>query len=342
VPGDVWRDVLDASPEALAFQAPAWLDCICEVDGYEDASRLYETSGGGQLVMPMVRRTRLLGALAKDESLPWGWGFGGLVAREATRMEDVAAVLSDMTGRAGLRTTTRVRPTPLTAATWAAAAPPGAARIPRLAHVLDLEGGFDQLWTARFTGSARRAVRKAEREGFSVECDTSGRLVPAFYELYRRSLERWARREPTGPAAAQSRGPRQDTLRKFQLVAERLGDVCRMWLARIDGRPAAAIIVLLQGSNASYWRGVMDEELAGHANYMLQRLAIEDACRAGCRYYHMGETGWSDSLAQYKRSFGAQPFHYSEYRLERLPIARLSDRLHRVKERVTGMLGVGR
>jgi hypothetical protein len=71
----------------------------------------------------------------------------------------------------------------------------------------------------------------------------------------------------------------------------------------------------------------MDTEVAGRTqpNYLLHARAIEAACDAGCRYYHMGETGQSKSLAQFKSRFGASSRDYSEYRIERLPLTAISD-----------------
>ena len=105
-----------------------------------------------------------------------------------------------------------------------------------------------------------------------------------------------------------------------------LGGRCRFWYAWKGDRPVAAILVL-QDASANYTRGAMDEALIGntYANYLLHRLAIEDACRAGCRTYHMGETGNSDSLALFKSRFGAKAKPYSELRLE-LPAVRWLDR----------------
>jgi lipid II:glycine glycyltransferase (peptidoglycan interpeptide bridge formation enzyme) len=82
----------------------------------------------------------------------------------------------------------------------------------------------------------------------------------------------------------------------------------------------------------------MDKELAGptRANYLLHRLAIEEACAAGCRYYDMGETGVSASLAQFKTRFGARPYAYAEYHLERLPITRASYGARGVVKRLIG------
>ena len=69
---------------------------------------------------------------------------------------------------------------------------------------------------------------------------------------------------------------------------------------------------------------------------LLHRLAIEEACRAGCRYYHMGESGSSASLAQFKRRFGANAYGYAEYRLERLPITSVDAHLRRLVKRLIG------
>ena len=45
-PRDVWHEVHAADSKALVTQRPDWLDCLCEIGGYEDASRFYETRDG--------------------------------------------------------------------------------------------------------------------------------------------------------------------------------------------------------------------------------------------------------------------------------------------------------
>lgn len=338
-PRDVWRDLLKADPEALVSQAPEWIDCLCAIGGFEDASRLYETPRGRQMVLPMVRRRGLSVALTTWASFPNSWGMGGLVATGPITAEDVAAVFADLANQPVLRTT--LRPNPRAGDTWAEAKPPGVIAIPRLAHVLDLEGGFDRIWTTRFDSMTRRNVRKAEKSGLVVECDTTGKLVPVFYELFRKSIDRWAHQQHEPILLARWRGGRRDPLEKFQILAERLGEACRIWVAWSHGQPAATILVL-QGANANYTRGAMDKDLAGpiRANDLLQKLAIEDACRAGCRYYHMGESGSSDSLARFKSGFGAVAYPYAEYRLERLPITRVDDLMHRLVKRLIGFKNV--
>jgi lipid II:glycine glycyltransferase (peptidoglycan interpeptide bridge formation enzyme) len=313
-----WEQVLASDPRALVTQTPAWLDCLCDVGGYADASRLYELADGRRLVLPLARRVGA-GGIASQASLPESWGFGGPVAEGGLQPGDAEIVLADLAGSRALRTS--VRPNPLDAQLWEKGLPPGAIAVPRLAHVLDLEGGFDRVWADRFTSHTRRSVQKAERSNLTVECDTTGRLVPVYYGLYERSLERWADTLHEPLWLARLRARRRDPQRKIEALARALGASARVWVASLDGRPAAAILVL-QGANAHYTRGAMDRELAAptRANQLLHRLAIEDACRAGCRAYHMGESGTSSGLARFKEGFGARPYPYAEYHLERLPI----------------------
>jgi hypothetical protein len=325
-PREAWAELLARADDALAFQTPRWIDCLCATGRYRDATRLYETRDGRRLLVPMVRRAGLAWPLGLQASLPYGWGFGGILASDPPSAADVSGVLQDLLGAGAARVS--LRPNPLSAEVWARGAPPMVRRVPRVAHVVDLEGGFDQV-QARFRSGARRAIRKAERSALTVTCDTSGAHVPVFHSLYQRSVDRWAANKGEPLWLARRRAALREPEAKFRRVADHLGPACQIWTAWVDARPAASIVVLRHGRSASYWRGAMDTEVAPGAqpNYLLHARAIEEACRAGCRHYHMGETGSSKSLAQFKSRFGARPYEYFEYRIERLPLTEMSERI---------------
>jgi hypothetical protein len=300
------------------------LQCVCAVDGYEDASRLYETVDGRRLVLPLVRRRALGPALSPRAALPMGWGPGGLVGEGGTvRPEDVRMVVADLARRHPLRV--RLRPDPTAAAVWEVGVPVGVAREPRMAQTLTLEGGFDHVWRTRFRGDTRTRVRRAERAGVVVERDDTGRLVPVFQQLYAMSVARWANRNGDPLALARWRAAWREPERKLRTVAETPSAGCRVYAAFLAGRPAAAIVVLFAPGAAAYWRGAMDEELAGpaYANYLLHRVAIEDAADAGCAAYHMGESAPGSSLALFKSRFGTVEQHYATYRIEPALVTRL-------------------
>ncbi len=315
-PAALWHALLATSPAAMAFQSPQWTSAVCAAGGgWRDASRLYTTAEGSHLVLPLLARG-LAGAV-EYASLPYGWGFGGPVSGTAVSPADVALVTADVASLPGLRLS--LRPDPLLGPLWERALPHRGLTVPRSAHVLDLSGGFGQVWSGRFTGSARTAVRKAERAGLEVEVDASGRLLPVFHQLYEQSVRRW-----NAGRLGRWRARRRDPASKFRAVVEHAGALTRVWVARHRGEPAAALVTVSLGRTTNYWRGAMDESLAGptRANYLLQRLAIEQACDAGCTTYHMGETGGSVSLSQFKSRFGARAVAYRELRVERLPVTR--------------------
>ncbi len=159
--------------------------------------------------------------------------------------------------------------------------------------------------TPQRTGPARNKVRKAERAGLTVESDSTGRLVPVYYDLYMDWVRRRAQERGLPTSIMLRRASRMEPLRKFQVVAQKLGSACHIWVARLDGQPVAAVIILIHGTHANYWRSCSNKELAGQvaANNLLTKLTIEYACEAGCLDYNMGWSG-TPSLTKYKEQLG--------------------------------------
>jgi hypothetical protein len=324
-PRDVWDGLIASDPNSLPTQTGRWLDAVCTVAGLEDASRMYQAVDGRLLLLPLVRR-RALGVPLVEASLPYGWGPGGLLAEGGlVRADDVRAVFADLaTSRAPL---VRLRPSAATGKVWDEAAPPVAIRRALMAQTVDLRAGFDKVWHARFKGDTRNRVRRAERHGVVVERDDTGRLLPVFQELYRKSVARWARHDGRPLVLARWHAAQQEPAHKMPGVSAAMGDSCRTYVAYVEGRPAAAIVVLLGGSSAAYWRGAMDEDAAGktYANYLLHYTAIKDVCAAGYSAYHMGDSAPGSKLALFKSRFGAEEWHYASYRVERLPLTAATD-----------------
>lgn len=336
-PRRAWRELIAADPDALPTQSPEWLDSLCANGRYVDASQCYELSDGRRALLPMVRRENRSGWASTLDSMPASWGFGGLLVEGGVTAEAVSAVVDDLVTQAPLRV--HLRPNPLHADVWAAAMAGrrGVFTKPSCAHVLDLSGGFATVWQQRFKAATRSQVRKAERMGVVVETDTTGRLLPELHALLRTSVDRWAGRQHEPARLAQARFARRDPPAKLQTIAERLGGSCQVSVARFHGHPVAAILVL-QGRNAHYTRGAMDEELASQtqANRLLHKVAIAAACQAGCGKYHMGESGESAGLSQFKSRFGAVAHPYHEYFIERVPLTRLDQLARTSAKRVLG------
>ncbi|MFI5643835.1 GNAT family N-acetyltransferase [Kitasatospora sp. NPDC051705] len=336
VPRALWWELLGRDRGALVTQTPTWLDCLCEAWPLEDASRLYRFDGGRRILVPLVRHRRRGTRLLAEESWP-GWGVGGaLVPDGAPDLREARAVLEDLAHRPAVRVA--VRFSPRASPVWGEAAPGAFAAYDRTTFLLDLAGGFEEVWARRFHARVRRGVRQAERAGVEVEVDRTGRLVPLFQRLYRESVERWAAQQHEPPALARWRHRREEPPRLLEAVAERFGPSCAIWLARCGGEPAAAIVVLRHGDHTKYWRGAMNRALANpvRANHLLHRLAVEDACAAGSRCYDMGDARPDSSLAEFKESFGARAVRNPAYYRERLPLTAADRRVRGAVKRVIG------
>ncbi len=331
-----WERIYGLDPSAVPSQSRTWADLIVNSFGATDRSRHYRFSDGAEAILPLFSRHRAAPPFRVYRSPPPAWGFGGLLCSAPLTRHHVRVVLDDCALLPGAAV--QVRPIPLHAALWEEAAHGTAWKpIARSAHVIDLSGGFDQVWETRFPARTRSKVRKAEKLGVTVESGTSEALVEDFDRLFRTSVARWAHGQNELSWLAALRAKVRDPKGKFASMARDASRVLRIYVAYLGGTPVAGIIVLLD-RNGHYTRGAMDKALIGnsYANYLLQKVAIEDACRLGARHYHMGETGGSDSLADFKSRFGATAVPYAEYRFERIPVLSADQRLRSIVKNVIG------
>jgi Acetyltransferase (GNAT) domain len=338
VPREVWESVLRADLNAVVAQSLSWRDALFASGLYRDLSLLYEFPSGRQVVLPMARHRGAPSWAALAASWPRGWEAAGPICPGGrVSPEEAAAVLTDVACRGPLATEIRLRHDADT--TWLSEA--RQFQVDKACtYVLDLQGGFDRVWQHRFRSEARTAVRKAERSGLDVEVDRSGRLLGVFSELYEKSIRRWSAKQQHEPLWLTRRrmtwvSPTSPA--RLALMAENFGEDCATWIARSKGQPVAAIIVLRSGAYAKYWRGAMDSEGANpvRANEFLHRLAIEEACREGYRFYDMGSAPGS-SLARFKEKLGAAPVLTHILRAERLPVHAARQRSEELVKKMVG------
>jgi hypothetical protein len=323
---DGWEKVAISAHDQLAIcHQPVWMDCVTDSGTFVDATRLYETADGRQLVLPLVRRAVTPGPVGLYESWPPYWegarDSGGLISEHGpVTAADVRGVLADLRRLPAVRI--RVVPSTHDAAAWQQAAPESIARLmPLKAFVVDLSGGFEQIWSQRSSKKTRYKVRKAERSGVEVEHDSTGRLLPVFDQLYRRSVDAWADAHFLPTPVARRLIERRHDHRKLCMVAGRLGEACRVWIAWKDGEALSGIVVHSSGAAATYWKGATDKAKvrALGATDLLHSRAMQLACEEGRSRYDLGTSGL-ESLSQFKLSLGAAPVRYHSYQVERVPL----------------------
>lgn len=336
-PRDTWQRVFSSDLDALPDQSPEWVDALVAGGPYQDASRLYSFADGREVVLPLVKRRGPLGLGGWLQSYPAGWGMGGLVGPDASA-DIVREVLGDL-HRLGMQRVA-IRPDPRRWPTWDGILNDGILTIPRRAHVIDLAGGEDAVW-ANLSKSARRGVRAAERAGVRIEIGHSGAHLEEYYRLFLLSVDRWAEQQHEPRTLARARARRRDPMHKLQAMARHLGTRFVVTLAYLGDVPVAGAITLF-GQTAHDTRSAMDRDQIGStgAGDLVQWTTIKMACDLACTAYHLGESGRSTALSQFKEKFGARPHDYAELRLDRLPWSRSDAAVRAIVKRIVGFRDV--
>ncbi len=332
-PRDVWARVYASDPNAVPTQSPEWLDCLCATRGRVDASRAYELPDGRTAVLPLAGR-RWAGVRVAEESWPYGWVYGGaLVEGGELTAADAQVVLSDLARRPVVRV--GVVPMPLTGRAWSDAADAldrPVVRVPYLSQSLELDGGFDVVFSKRIRRDTRRLIRRAREAGLDVveyRGDDADAAVDVFAGLYAQSNDRWATAMGRPLALARLHARLQDRAGQLRVAARALGARCRMWTAHLHGEPVAVLAVIQEGRHSFAWLSAMDTERGREtpAGHLLMSLAVEGACAEGASWFHFGESAPGSGVERFKAGFGAHPVEYEALVLERLPLTAADRRL---------------
>jgi CelD/BcsL family acetyltransferase involved in cellulose biosynthesis len=186
--------------------------------------------------------------------------------------------------------------------------PQAVASLSFFEHALKLENDPAAL-LPRFDSSVRRALRKAETEGVTVEITNSLEAVRMFYRL----LGQTRRRHGLPPQPFEFfRQIHQHLLAPGQGMTV---------LARWRDQPIAGAIFLRQGTRALYKFGASDDtqqHLRGNNAVMWK--AIEHLARSGCTELDFGRTSLTnEGLRRFKRSWGTteRTTEYFRYDLQK-------------------------
>lgn len=328
-----WQEVAAADSTLLPEQTPEWVDAVCSSGQYENASRLYASADGRRFVFPLVRRRGVFGVGGRFNSFPSAWGIGGVVGDGLTR-EVVAAIVDDLRSMRALTVTVRIDPKD--DLLWRDVIGRGVVAVARRGHVMDLHPDSEAHLKA-LAKSTRRSLRIAERNNVRVEVSYDGSLLDQHYDLFMKSVRRWAEHQHEPMALAEWRARRRDPLAKLQAMATHLGSRFITAIGYVDDQPAASSIVLL-GPTARETRAAMDMDLAGptRAAYAVQWATIEAARRFGSHTYNMGESGQSEGISFFKERFGAVAIDHSEYHIERFPFTNANRVLRNGVKRLIG------
>jgi hypothetical protein len=172
-------------------------------------------------------------------------------------------------------------------------------------HRMSLHGGIDFLFS-KLQSPVRRAIRKAENSGLSVEASQSLEAVRAFYSLHCRTR----RQHGLPPQPFRFFRNIQE-----QILAHNHGAVIS---ASWRGRPIASSIFLYRGTEALYKFGASDkrhQEL--RAGNLVMWEAIKWLALRGMRTLRFGRTSLADEgLRRYKLGWGTEEYRINYYKYD--------------------------
>jgi CelD/BcsL family acetyltransferase involved in cellulose biosynthesis len=170
-------------------------------------------------------------------------------------------------------------------------------------HVLDLTAGAEEVSAGFSRSQVRRNIRRAEREGVTVQAGTSDAHVRSFYKLHMRTRRRQG--VPVQPRAF------------FRLLARRMLDegLGEILLAYVGDTAVAGAVFLFWNGTTIYKFGASDPAAWPHRpNHALFWTAIQRSCARGDSWFDFGRTDLDNTgLRTFKTSWGAveRPLVYS-------------------------------
>lgn len=144
-------------------------------------------------------------------------------------------------------------------------------------------------------------VKKAKAAGVTVRDARSSADLRRFYRLYLRTM----------------RGHRSlpRPFKKMALASELLGDdIVRLFIAEYEGKPVAGLLChFFNGMVEAMYNASDERYLSVHPNHALYDRAIAVAIEEGLSYFDFGGAWPHESLASFKRRWGAEPVERYNY-----------------------------
>jgi FemAB-related protein (PEP-CTERM system-associated) len=275
-----WDSYVASHPEGTIDHAWGWQRIFLDVFGHRSRYLAARRNGCVVGVLPLVLfDSRLFGRFIT--SVPF-LNYGGVLADDPTIVTALVARARELGGAFGashieLRHTSRQ-------------APDLPCRQHKLRLTRELPSTSEELW-ARVDKKVRNLVRKAQKEGLTVETGGAG-LVAPFYDVFAHNM-----RDLGTPVY--SRALFTQTLAQFPEAA-------RVHLVRLGQTPVAASITLRHHDTVLVpWASSLRDYRQHAPNMLLYWAMLEHAVVAGAATFDFGRSSPGGGTHQFKLQWGA-------------------------------------
>lgn len=318
---DTWEALLWTHPRATFFHSQPWARALTQAYGF--TCRYIVATSRGELrgLLPIMEASSWLRP-ARGVSLPFTDECAPLVSSGVTAESLLNVAQHEGSAR-------RWRYLEIRGSHEASAPHPEAVAFH--GHVLNLDGKADQIFE-RFDSSVQRNIRKAEREGVTVEFASDHGAVRDYYQLHCRTRTRL--------------GAPPQPFNFFEALCENIlakghGFIA---LAKHQGRIIAGAVFLRYARTAIYKFSASDErclELRGPNAVLWQ--SIRRLIDAGVMQLDFGKTSCAnEGLRRFKRQWGAQEraIRYFRYDFAKRRFVKITDMAAGIQARLFALMPV--
>jgi serine/alanine adding enzyme len=282
VPGDGAEAYVAAHPHASSYHRREWLDVIEKAFGHQTKYLVAATTDGIAGVLPVVFfRSRVFGRFAV--SMPF-LNYGGVLADEPDVETALLNRAVEDTRQAG-GTHLELRHT---SQHFSELTP----KRHKVAMDLALAPTVEAQWAA-LDRKVRNQVRKAEKSHLHA---TSGgvELLPEFYEVFAHNMR--------------DLGTPVYSIKFFQQVLTTFPEETRLFVVRVNGRPAAASLVHWYRDTIQVpWASALREFNPVCANVFVYWQMVQFAVARGFRVFDFGRSTPGEGTFHFKKQWGAEP-----------------------------------
>ncbi|NIM19610.1 MAG: GNAT family N-acetyltransferase [Candidatus Latescibacteria bacterium] len=285
------EDLAERSPQATFYHTRVWAKSLSRVFPWIAYRSIIAEEEGevlGYLPFFIVGK----GARRALWSLPFGT-YGGPVTLDSNEVH-----LALLDHYAGLRRSMKVYETGWVDF-WNRPAVQPFKTESAITHIIDLEPGFDKIWSESFDKSKRKHTKQAERRGVRVVETNSVEDAGRFHHIYASRIT--------------AAGGRVHYPKEFfeELLGEGTNRV-KLFLAYHEDELLGGQLNFYFKDTVIAWYGVTTiESRALQASTSLYTHCIRHACDNGYKRFNLGGSMGKDSLMEYKMSFGGVPHRYA-------------------------------
>jgi serine/alanine adding enzyme len=277
-----WDAHLDGAGEHCAYFRSDFVEFAAGVFGFR-RFHLHAHADSGEIVgvLPLVlQQSRLFGR--RLVSMPF-FNYGGAVAADDTVRRALADSAATLARELGVRELELRDRRPLDGVV---------ARLDKVSPMLDLPDSVEAL-SKKLGSKLRSQIKRAERVAPEV-VHGGAELVPEFFTVFAETM-----RDLGTPVY-----PR----RFFDELFARCGRHCTAFVLRVNGRPAAAAILIAHGTTLEIpWAASLREFRAESVNMRLYWEVLRYAVEKGYRRFDFGRSTVDAGTYRFKLQWGSVP-----------------------------------